>query len=96
MDLKDLYEPCTLEYSHGWNCWHVDNDLNKNAVHDWVTIDKPIPEQVAFNFIEFMEKKYVTGRKRGMLPPVNIVKKEWELFMLLDARQYRRKLNGYK
>lgn len=95
--MKNYYNQfVTLEYSYGWNCWHIDNELNKRVVFDWVTIANPVVEEVACLFIEFMEKKYVTGRKHGKLPPLEIVKKEFELFEMLDARRYRRKLVGYE
>lgn len=81
-----------VEFSSKQRCFHFNRNLNEKK-DGWTSL-RIMSNRECMDFADYMDKKYVSGRSSGILPPIYIVKLELDLF--LELRAYRRKLAGRK
>lgn len=80
----------TLSYSQRQRLFHFEIEFETEK-KGWVSL-KSMTTQDATDFCQSMDKKYVDGRLKGILPELSVIKLELDLFFELKA--YRRKLAG--
>jgi|LauGreSuBDMM15SN_2_FD.fasta_scaffold275608_2 hypothetical protein len=80
-----------LDYCPKQKNFHFENNPDAPKHNSWKRL-KAMTYDDAIAFAEFMDKKYVDGRKTGDLPELSIVKLELELFQQLKTT--RRKYAG--
>ena len=80
-----------LEYNQKDRMIHFDCEPQKHRHKYWVSL-KAMCVNDAIQFCQYLEKKYVTGRKSGILPELSVVKLEQDLF--LELKHTARKLAG--
>lgn len=80
-----------LDYNENQRQFHFDYEPGKYRHKSWVRL-MAMSLDDALKFTCFMDKKYVNGRSSGILPEIDIVKLEMELFFKL--KNSNRKLAG--
>ena len=80
-----------LEYSEKQRMFHFNDSIPDYKQRGWVPL-KVISEDDAISFCDEIDKKYVKGRKSGILPELSVVRLEMKLFF--ELKSVRRKLAG--
>jgi len=92
MITKIVEEKYRLEYNESQGGFHYDNYSHQKNTMGWITICDAISAEQANEFANMMEEKYPDigwmniHRQRDKCPSVEQVKKEFEKFLLSEAK----------
>lgn len=81
-----------FEYNEKQRCFHCETDLDKDCSRTGWVVLKTMSSDECEEFTDFMDKKYIVGRKSGQFPELKVVKLELDLFF--ELKKSRRKLAG--